>query len=73
MYNSNYKPKLLYAIGTKRHDRRFFVNSDSQIHNILPGTVIGEKFTRPEAGNFHMQGHYPLKVIILLIIKILGS
>lgn len=67
MYESNYRPKILFAIATKRHDRRFYVSSENKIFNILPGTVINEKFIRPEAENFYMQGHCTSKVKNLII------
>lgn len=62
MYLPNYNPKILYAIGTKRHFKRFYLET---LENLKPGTVISEKFTRPEKNNFLMQSHYPIKVSLL--------
>lgn len=58
MYESNYRPKILYSIGTKRHNRRNYIKLENEIQNITPGSVIGEKFVRPDIINFQLQAHF---------------
>ena len=75
-FNASYRPKfgwffpsikltnnfvLVYALGTKRHFKKFYVEENG-IRNMQPGSVVDSKFVRADCPEFFMQSHYALKV-----------
>lgn len=61
-FDSNYHPKFIFVVGTKRHFKKFFIYKDGRCQNLPPGSVICEKIVREDCPEFFMQSHYPLKV-----------
>ncbi|KAH7728981.1 WAGO-3 protein [Aphelenchoides avenae] len=60
-YREGYKPRFVFVIGTKRHFKRFMVERDGRLDNMLPGSVVEEKFTRTDCTEFYMQSHNPIQ------------
>lgn len=61
-FDGRWKPKFIFSIVDKRHNKRFFVkNAQGNIENTMPGSVIDRKFTRVDMHEFFLQSHYPLK------------
>jgi hypothetical protein len=65
-YDENYKPKLMFVVGTKRHYKKFFTTREGQVVNLTPGSVINEKIVRPDLPEFFMQSHYPIKAVLII-------
>ncbi|KAI3422135.1 hypothetical protein GPALN_012668 [Globodera pallida] len=57
----NWKPKFVYCIVDKKHNKRFFIKGQQQVENTAPGSVIDSKFVRVDIHEFWMQSHVPLK------------
>jgi len=65
-YNPGYRPKFIFTIVSKRHQKRFFNQYQDRgqmvCTNPVPGSVIDKKMVRPDVPEFWMQSHKPLKV-----------
>ena len=66
IFQQGYEPKFVYVIGTKRHFKKFFVETPNGLINMHPGSVVATKFVREDCPEFFMQSHYPLKVCLLI-------
>ncbi|KAH7722246.1 piwi domain-containing protein [Aphelenchoides avenae] len=60
-YQADYRPRIVFIVCTKRHDKRFFRNVNGRLENPLPGTVVDENVVRPDVNEFFVQAHKPLK------------
>jgi hypothetical protein len=60
----NYTPKFTFVVGTKRHFKRFFAGQiPEKVRNLLPGSVMEKKFTRPDLpAEFFLQSQFAAKV-----------
>ncbi|KAL3995126.1 Piwi domain family protein [Acanthocheilonema viteae] len=59
---AKYKPKIVLLIAVKRHNKRFFFETEKgEIQNCLPGTVIDHTVTRVDATEIFLQSHKVIK------------
>uniref|UniRef100_A0A8R1U430 Piwi domain-containing protein n=1 Tax=Onchocerca volvulus TaxID=6282 RepID=A0A8R1U430_ONCVO len=59
---TDYKPKIVLLIAVKRHNKRFFIETEKgEVQNCLPGTVIDHTVTRVDATEIFMQSHNVIK------------
>ncbi|VDK89038.1 unnamed protein product [Litomosoides sigmodontis] len=59
---TEYKPKIVLLIAVKRHNKRFFIETEKGVvENCLPGTVIDHTVTRVDATEIFMQSHKVIK------------
>ncbi|CAG9529463.1 unnamed protein product [Cercopithifilaria johnstoni] len=59
---AEYKPKIVLLIAVKRHNKRFFIETEKGVvQNCLPGTVIDHTITRVDATEIFLQSHKVIK------------
>ncbi|KAF7635095.1 hypothetical protein Mgra_00005536 [Meloidogyne graminicola] len=61
LHDSNYSPKFVFVIGSKRHFKKFFSLDNDKAENMPPGSIIHEKVVRPDVFEFYLQSHFPIK------------
>ncbi|KAL3091361.1 hypothetical protein niasHS_007154 [Heterodera schachtii] len=60
--DANWRPKFVYCIVDKGHNKRFFIrDQQQQAANTTPGCVIDSKVTSVDTHEFWLQAHTPLK------------
>lgn len=68
-FDANYSPKIVVVICTKRHMNRFFETQQNgnglAMVNLLPGSVMDEKFSTEGLQEYFMLSHNPIKVSFL--------
>ncbi|KAK0415509.1 hypothetical protein QR680_011982 [Steinernema hermaphroditum] len=60
-YKKGYKPKFLLVTTTKRHQKRFFAETQNGVDNPMPLTVVDETVVRADLTEFFMQAHKAIK------------
>ncbi|KAI1702534.1 piwi domain-containing protein [Ditylenchus destructor] len=64
-FDANYSPKIVVVICTKRHMNRFFETQQNgnglAMVNLLPGSVMDEKFSTEGLQEYFMLSHNPIK------------
>uniref|UniRef100_A0A914HTL6 Piwi domain-containing protein n=1 Tax=Globodera rostochiensis TaxID=31243 RepID=A0A914HTL6_GLORO len=57
----NWRPKFVYCVVDKKHNKRFYLRDGEQTTNTHPGCAIDSKVTRVDVHEFWLQAHVPLK------------
>ncbi|KAI1710487.1 piwi domain-containing protein [Ditylenchus destructor] len=64
-FDKNYSPKIVVVICTKRHSNRFFeteMNGNGPaMKNLMPGSVMDDKFSTEGLEEYFMLSHNPIK------------
>uniref|UniRef100_A0A183CBY4 Piwi domain-containing protein n=1 Tax=Globodera pallida TaxID=36090 RepID=A0A183CBY4_GLOPA len=67
--SNTWKPKFVYCLADKRHNRRFFevegrlpdASQPLNVFNPQPGSAVDRKLIRPDVLNLYVQAHQPVR------------